>query len=499
MIGKYIEDVKAGKIDLKEETKKTLNLLEKLNYEYNFFSVITKDLAFECVDFVLEKLADGKAEDLPLAGVFVSVKDCVCIKGVESSASSKILKNYLPVFNATVIEKIKSAGGIIVGKTIQDEFGFGSFSVNTGLDFPVPKNPNDLKRVAGGSSGGCGTVTKLAEINNIPHISIAESTGGSIECPASFCGVIGFCPTYGKVSRNGLISYANSLDKIGIMGTSCEEVKMGINVISGEDSKDSTSVKTKEINLKDKKANDFSVGYIDLPKINNNVKKVYEEKLSKLKEAGVKLEKIEMPITFKYALSSYYIIAMSEASTNLSCLCGLRYGLQEQVTGKHFAEYFSGIRSNYFGEEAKRRIILGTFTRMAGYRDAFYIRAAKVRTKIIEEYKEKFKEYDLIISPTMPFVAPRFEDIEKIKPVEHYMADILTVGPNLAGMPHMSFPIGVCSETKNEGDDDKIAESLMPVGLMITANHFNESKILEFGIFLENLDDTRTILGGKEI
>ena len=172
-----------------------------------------------------------------------------------------------------------------------------------------------------------------------------------------------------------------------------------------------------------------------------------------------------------FGIPAYYIIAMSEASTNLSCLCGLRYGQQEASKGKHFSEYFSSIRSEHFGQEAKRRIMLGTFTRMAGYRDAFYIRAAKARTKVIEEYKNLFKKYDIIVSPTMPFIAPKFTDIEKLKPVDHYLSDIMTVGPNLAGIPHMSFPIGISEN--------------MPVGMMVMGDHFKEGEVLSFGKLLE--------------
>ena len=288
----HIKKIQSGEIDVVSFTKQSLRKLENLNEEYECFSVITNDLAMECAEFV--KNSDKK---LPLAGVLVSIKDCIATKGVETTSSSRILKGYKPVFDATVVEKIKAAGGIIIGKTLQDEFGFGSFSTNTGLDYPTPKNPHDQERCAGGSSGGSAVITSLCERENLPHISIAESTGGSIENPASFCGVIGFCPTYGKVSRYGLLSYANSLDKIGIMASTVEETASAVNIISGKDTNDSTSMESDKIKVEKK---DFKVGYIKPKDLNEEISKVFDNTLEHIKKSGSKVEEVELPFTNEF-------------------------------------------------------------------------------------------------------------------------------------------------------------------------------------------------------
>ena len=408
-----------------------------------------------------------------LAGLPVSVKDCICVKDVESRAGSKILTGYKPVFDASVIEEIKKEGAIIIGKTAQDEFGFGSFSVNVGKGMDVPLNPFDKQRSCGGSSGGSAGITQKA---SFPHIAIAESTGGSIECPASFCGVTGFCPTYGRVSRYGLIDYANSLDKIGPMAKTVEETALMLNVIAGHDKNDSTSINkpTEDyLSLLKKPIKGMKIGIIKEAfeeGVDKEVRKKVEEAIKKLKEKGAKTEQISFPLTSKYTLPAYYIIALSEASTNLARYSGMRYGAHEKLEG-NFNQYFSKVRSNNFTKEAKRRIIIGTFARMAGFRDAYYIKAAKLRTRIIQEYKKAFKKYDCLISPTMPVVAPKFDEIKKLTPLQNYMMDIMTVGPNLAGLPHMSVNVGL---------KDK-----MPIGMMLMTDHLEEGKLLQIGKRLE--------------
>ena len=410
------------------------------------------------------KSTKGKLKD-----VAVSVKDCICVRGMESRAGSAILEGYTPIFDATVIEKVRKAGAAIIGKTAQDAFGFGSFSVNVGKDMRIPKNPVDKTRSCGGSSGGAAAITKAADFS---HIALAESTGGSIVAPASFCGVIGFCPTYGRVSRYGLMDYANSLDKIGPMAKSMEEIATMMQIIAGYDEKDSTSLKepvpdyTKALTRKIKGLkigvlkNNFGKG-VDI-----EVAEKVADGIQKLQDQGAIVEDITLPITEKYGVACYYLIAMAEASTNLAKYSGLRYGKQEKIEGT-YNEYFQATRDT-FNTEAKRRIIIGTFARMAGFRDAYYLQATKVRTKIIDEYKKAFKKVDILISPTMPFVAPKFADIKKLTPLQHYQADIMTVGPNLAGLPHISIPVG----------DDKEG---MPIGLLAIANHLEEETLMKVG------------------
>ena len=396
----------------------------------------------------------------------ISAKDNICVKGVETTASSAILKNYKPLFDATVIRKCKAEGAIILAKTVQDEFGFGGFSTNIGIGYARPANPFDKKRTTGGSSGGAAGITQKA---TFPHIALAESTGGSIANPSSFCGTIGITPTYGRVSRYGLIDYANSLDKIGTIAKDVHDAALLLEIISGEDKKDSTSLKLPELQLNEtpNAVQGLRIGIVKEAfneGLHNGVRKAVMNAIYALEQKGARRIEVSLPKTAKYGVAAYYTLALSEASTNLAKYCGLRYGAAETITGK-YNEYFSRIRNNNFGEEAKRRILLGTFARMAGYRDAFYTKAAQVRTQIIEEYANAFNQADVLITPTMPIIAPTFEEIKNLTPIQNYAMDILTVGPNLAGIPHISVPCGTCEN--------------MPVGLMITGPHFGEQKIIQ--------------------
>jgi len=414
-----------------------------------------------------------------LSDYSISVKDAICVKGVESTAGSAILKGYKPLFDATVVEKIRLAGGTIVAKSSQDEFGFGTFCTNIGQGLKIPKNPLDDSRVTGGSSGGAASAVALID----KHIAVAESTGGSIVTPASFCGVVGLCPTYGRVSRNGLISYGASLDKIGVMSRKVYESALLLEVISGYDEREETSsskkvpkftknvIKTKE---ELRFINGKKIAVLNVDGVDLEVKSVFDSVIDKLKNFGCEVKVLTMPFTEKYALAAYYIIAMSEASTHLSCLCGIRYGATLPLEG-NFDEYFTKVRTTYFNNETKRRILLGTFARMSGYRGQYYVKALKARTKIIEEYKQIFSDFDVIMTPTTPSIAPKFEEIEKLSPAQEYALDFLTVGPNIAGIPHITVPVG-----RNKDNN-------MPMGLMVIGNHFEEEKIIEFASAIEVL------------
>src|SRR3989344_9270414 len=444
-----------------KETKKALEECNRIQEEYSYFTAICEE----------EALLQAEQAKGPLKGLFVSIKDCICVKGVESTAGSRILKGYKPLFDATVVKKLKEAGAVIIGKTAQDEFGFGSFNTNIGLDFPVPKNPFDKEGVAGGSSGGGAGLTQKASFR---HVAVTESTGGSIEAPAAFCGVVGFCPTYGLVSRYGLISYADSLDKIGLMSKKVADLKPVLEIISGPDKQDATSLK--ETVPFESNQNRFNIGIIKeslAEGINPQVKKLAEKTAVALKTKGQIVQEVSLPITFAYSIPTYYIISTSEASSNLARFCGLRYGQEDNLKHKTFNEYFTEMRSLHFNQESKRRIILGTFARMAGYRDAYYLKATKVRTKIIEEYKTLFRTFDVLICPTMPIVAPKFSEVSLMSALENYLLDILTVGPNLAGIPHASIPIGRVDN--------------LPVGLMASADHLQEGKLLKFLQIIEDL------------
>jgi aspartyl-tRNA(Asn)/glutamyl-tRNA(Gln) amidotransferase subunit A len=456
----FCQKVRNNEVDIVEQTHKAIQECRKIDKEYHYFNVISEELAISQAE-AIKKNPKGN-----LAGVFVSVKDCICVKDMESRAGSRILSGYKPVFDATVIERLKKEGAIIIGKTSQDEFGFGSFSTNVGVDFKIPLNPFDKERACGGSSGGSAGITQKL---SFPHISIGESTGGSIVNPASFCGVYGLCPTYGRVSRYGLIDYANSLDKIGPFAKDIQDMPSVQQAISGHDKRESTTIRgpVEDYSAELKNgAKGLRVGIVKealAEGIDQPISKKVWDYVKKLENEGVRYQEVSLPLNMKYGIQTYYIIATCETSTNLAKLCGMRYGKHDNMQGS-FNEYFSKVRAENFGKEAKRRIIIGTFARMAGFREAYYIKAAKVRTMLINEYKKIFKSLDVIITPTMAVLPPKFSDIEKLTPLQNYMMDILTVGPNLAGMPHMNIPIGM--------------EQGLPVGALATADHLKESTLM---------------------
>lgn len=445
-VKEFIQKSKDGSIDYLDFASKLMEKVKKLDNRYSLFQHVN-DLSKKVV-----------AND-PMFGLPISVKDNICVKDMQSSAGSLILDGYAPPFDATCVSLIKKKGARILGKTNQDEFGFGTFSVYSA--YGIPKNPLDPTRSCGGSSGGAGGLTQALDY---PHIALAESTGGSISCPAAFCAVVGLTPTYGLVSRYGLIDYANSLDKIGPIGRRVYDVALMLSVIAQHDKKDSTSIKTKA-NYMSCLNKDIKGMRIGVPKeyFNNINKKISARVWSAIKELesnGARIQKISLPTT-RYALASYYIIATAEASTNLARYCGMRYGMHLDMKSS-FNEYFSKVRSKGFGEEAKRRVMLGTFARMSGYRDAYYLKALKVRTLIINDFRRAFKSCDVIAAPTMPILPKKFTEIKKMSAIETYQMDTLSLPPNLAGIPMISIPV----------------KEKEPVGLHLMADHLHEESIL---------------------
>jgi len=437
--------------DKEVDRSKFREQLENKNQELGFMREIKE----------IENSNEGPLEDIPFV-----VKDAICVKNVTTSAGSEILEDYRPVFDATVVERLKESGARFYGKTNMDEFGFGTFSTNCA--FETPKNPHDRERVVGGSSGGAGAIVAAMDQ---PVISIGESTGGSITNPASYNGVVGITPTYGRVSRYGLVDYANSLDKIGVLSNTVYGVAKGLEVIAGEEENDQTtsSKEVPDYSKLEETEGKLAVPkqYLELEGVEEGVMDNFKASIEELEEKGFEVEEVDMPLlSADVAVPAYYVLAMGEASTNLAKMSGMRYGLEKDPEEfEDFNDYFSEVRSEGFGEEAKRRILLGTYTRQAGYRDKYYIKAAKVRTKIINQYKEVFEEYDAVISPSMPNIAPKIEEAESMRPEEIYAMDTLTVGPNLAGMPMISVPNG-----KSNG---------MPTGLHIVGDHFEEKEILD--------------------
>lgn len=418
-----------------------LDGLKRLNEKYVIFS--------ELID---EVPSDSSFE------FHFSAKDNLCTSDFQTRAGSRILEGYRPPFDATPVRRMRQARGLLVGKTNMDEFGFGTFSTNSG--YGVPRNPFDPDRSCGGSSGGAAAAACLLD----GHVALGVSTGGSISCPASFCGVVGLTPTYGRVSRYGLVDYGNSLDKVGMLARSSSILKRYLPIIAGPDPMDPTSCSQSELALNSVKIESIAVPKEAMENIHSDVRSAFDEALDVLKERmSVKIEEVSIP-SLKFALPAYYVLATSEASTNLARYCGMRFGAKGGDVTRHFDDFFSKVRSRHFGKEAKRRILLGTYSRMVGFRNRYYLKALAVRQTVIKDYERALKDHTLVATPTMPFVSPRFAEIERMRLIDMYRADFLTVPPNLAGLPHISVPCGYADS--------------MPIGMQLVAKHWDEGVLL---------------------
>lgn len=462
----FIQKIQNEEIDIIEHTQKTLEEAKKANEQFNFFITLSEDYAIERAKLLKQRIKDGKLKYMALLGLPISVKDNLCTKGIRTTCGSAMLSNYIPPFSSTAIHKLEEQGTIIIGKTAMDSFGFGTFNINVGQDMPVPKNPLDKERSCGGSSGGAGAAT-LAIKN--PHVAIGESTGGSITAPAAFCNVVGFTPTYGRVSRYGLIDYANSLDKIGTLGKIVEDCEIVSKMMFGFDKKDETSLDVSE--PKTKLVKQIAIVKEMVENCDEIVKKEFWNFIKKLEKEGIMYKEISIPI-IDYATYVYYIIATAEASSNLAKFYGMRYGAQEEIKGS-FNEHFTNIRSKYFSSEEKRRIILGTFVRTAGYKEKYYLKATKLRTKIKEEFVKVLDDFDVIVTPAMPTLSPKFREIKKLTPMQNYALDKCTIPPNLLGLPHLSVPIA-----KSNG---------LPIAAQFICNHLCENTLFGFGKKIEEI------------
>ncbi|NJD54424.1 MAG: Asp-tRNA(Asn)/Glu-tRNA(Gln) amidotransferase subunit GatA [Candidatus Methanoperedens sp.] len=443
--------------------------LEKIEKsKLNAFITVARESAL-----LRAKEIDLQGHDGPLAGIPVAIKDNISTKGIATTCASKILTGYIPPYDAHVIEKLKEAGAIIIGKANMDEFAMGS-STETSFYGPT-LNPWDTTRVPGGSSGGSAAAVAGGEA----PLSLGSDTGGSVRCPASFCGVVGLKPTYGVISRYGLISYANSLEQIGPFATSVRDVATLFDVIAGHDPRDSTSV-DRETNYSSALVNDVKGLKIGVPEeyfgegTDKNVEKSVRDAINTLEGLGATSVEVKMPHT-KYALSAYYIIAMSEASSNLARFDGMRYGLRTEDSDWHTT--FSQVRAAGFGDEVKRRILLGTYALSAGYHDKYYLKALKIRTLIKQDFERAFRDTDVLIAPTMPY--PAFKLGEKIDdPISLYLADVDTVPINLAGVPSISLPCGFSGH--------------LPIGMQVIGKHFDEAAILRTAYTFEENTDFHT-------
>ncbi len=409
----------------------------------------------------------------PLGGIPIAVKDNICTLGQETTCASRILKGFRPPYNATVIERLERAGYVLLGKTNLDEFAMGSSTENSGLF--TTHNPWDLCRVPGGSSGGSAAAVAAGEC----LAALGSDTGGSIRQPASFCGVVGLKPTYGRVSRFGLVAFASSLDQIGPLTRTVEDAALLLEVISGHDPRDSTSAPYPPLKAEELLSKEVKGMVLGLPReyygegLDLQVGEVITKAVRTLEELGCRVEEVSLPHT-PYAVATYYLVATAEASSNLARYDGVRYGLRAFEYGDLYDMYVK-TRSQGFGPEVKRRIMLGTYALSAGYYDAYYLKAQKVRTLIRRDFEKVFETCDAVVTPTSP--TPAFKMGERVlDPLTMYLSDIYTISVNLAGVPAVSIPCGFTQEG-------------LPVGLQVIGKAFDEATILSLGHAYQEVTD----------
>ncbi len=472
------EKLSAKEISAEDLTKAFIERIEKNDSNISAFLTRTFDEALEQAKEIDKKRIQGEKMG-ELAGIPMAVKDNILTEGIKTTAGSKILENYIAPYDATVFKILKNNGAILLGKTNLDEFAMGSSTENSA--FQKTKNPWDFDRVPGGSSGGSAAAVAASEC----IFALGSDTGGSIRQPASFCGVVGLKPTYGRVSRFGLIAYGSSLDQIGPLTKNVEDAAIVLKAISGKDKFDSTTIDEKipdYFNSLKSENKNFKIGIIKdffSEGINSDVKKTIQTAIEKLKEVGCEIEEVSLPMT-EYALPTYYLLAKSECSANLSRYDGIKYGYSaDKENSEEVKDLIDGYfvsRAKGFGQETKRSIMMGTYALSAGYYDAYYLKAAKVRTLIKEEYQKAFQKFDCLIGPTAPTAA--FKIGEKIEdPLTMYLSDIYTVPINLAGLPAISIPCGSVKPEKSSNE--------LPVGLQIIGNYFDEGKILQLANLYE--------------
>jgi len=458
--------LKNKEISSLELAKECLEKAVKANKYLNAFITILEKEAIKAARDSDKRIAQNKRLS-EIDGVPLAIKDNICIEDTLTTCASPILSNFISPFDATVIKKLKKAGAVILGKTNMDEFAMGS-STETSFYGPT-KNPWDLTRVPGGSSGG----SAAAVAASLAPGALGSDTGGSIRQPASFCGVVGFKPTYGSVSRYGLIAMASSLDQIGPITKTVEDARILYEIIAGCDELDSTSAQNRfknyELRIKNLK--------IGIPKeyfikgLDKEVEKIVKIAIKKIEDLGAKIKEVSLPHT-PYALAAYYLIMPSEVSSNLARYDGIKYGLSTKA--QNLVDVYIKSRTKGFGDEAKRRIMLGTFALSSGYYEAYYLKAKKVQTKIKEDFDKAFQKVDCLLTPTSPTVA--FKIGEKSQdPLTMYLSDIFTVPVNLAGLPALSVPCGFIDG--------------LPVGLQIIGRQFGENEILNIALEYEKNTD----------
>ncbi|MCM1127971.1 MAG: Asp-tRNA(Asn)/Glu-tRNA(Gln) amidotransferase subunit GatA [Lachnospiraceae bacterium] len=470
--------IKNKEVGVRQAAEAALSRIEAKEKEYHCYVTVDQEGALKQADEVQKKIDAGELTG-PLAGVPVAIKDNMCTEGLLTTCSSKILCNFVPTFSSEAVLNLQKAGAVILGKTNMDEFAMGSTTETSA--FGVTKNPWNPEHVPGGSSGGSAAAVAAQEC----FYALGSDTGGSIRQPASFCGVVGLKPTYGTVSRYGLIAYGSSLDQIGPLCKDVTDCAAIMEIIASRDLKDSTSVERKDLDFTSALIDDVKGMKIGIPKdyfgegLDPEVKKAVLDAAKKLEEAGAIVEEFDLSLV-EYAIPTYYTIAAAEASSNLERFDGIKYGYRtEEYEGLH--NMYKKTRSEGFGAEVKRRIMLGSFVLSSGYYDAYYLKALRVKALIKKAFDEAFAKYDVILGPVAPTTAPKLGE-SLSDPIKMYLGDIYTISINLAGLPGLSIPCGV----------DKAG---LPIGLQLIGDCFQEKKLIQTAYAYER---ARGAFGGKE-
>lgn len=465
-LSKLIKSKEATAVEAMESVLKQIDAVEDT---YNAYVTVDKDYALNKARIIQKKIENG-VFDGPLAGVPVAIKDNICTDGLKTTCSSKILNNFVPTYTATAVTKLEEAGAVIIGKTNMDEFAMGSTTETSA--FGVTKNPRNSEHVPGGSSGGSAAAVAADEC----IVALGSDTGGSIRQPASYCGVVGMKPTYGTVSRYGLIAYGSSLDQIGPITKNVADTAAVLEAIAGHDIKDSTSLDRDDLDFTSALNMDIKGMKIGIPKdyfgdgLDDEVRKAVLAAADVLKANGAIIEEFDLPLV-DYAIPAYYTIAAAEASSNLERFDGVKYGYRA-ASYDDLHEMYKKSRSEGFGEEVKRRIMLGSFVLSSGYYDAYYLKALRVKALIKKAFDEAFSKYDLILGPVAPTTAPKLGQ-SLADPIKMYLGDIYTIAVNLAGLPGISVPCG----EDNAG---------LPIGMQLIGQHYSEKKLIAAANVYEN-------------
>ena len=466
--------IKEGRTTAVEAMQAVLDKIDQTEEQYNCYVTVDREGALRRAETVQKKIESGELTS-PLAGVPVAIKDNLCTEGLLTTCASKILENFVPAFSAEAVINLEKAGAVLIGKTNMDEFAMGSTTETSA--YGVTRNPRNPEYVPGGSSGGSAAAVAAGEC----FFALGSDTGGSIRQPASYCGVVGMKPTYGTVSRYGLVAYGSSLDQIGPLCKTVEDCAVILETIASHDKKDSTSIERQDTNFTSALVKDVRGMRIGIPQdyfipgLDPEVKAAVLKAAELLKENGAIVEEFDLSLV-DYAIPTYYTIASAEASSNLERFDGIKYGYRAESEGLH--QMYKKTRSQGFGPEVKRRIMLGSFVLSSGYYDAYYLKALRVKAMIKKAFDDAFAKYDCILGPAAPTTAPKLGD-SLTDPIKMYLGDIYTISVNLAGLPGICVPCG----TDSKG---------LPIGLQLIGDCFQEKKLIQTAYTYEQLSSQRS-------